>query len=104
MNRFLKNACKTTQSVASYNQEMTKHTNERKSKMKIYYQTKSKGRCGCNNYSSIKVTEDYKTKTALKKHYSGMSTMVVWMCAEEQLVEKYGNEKAEQIKKEAVVW
>lgn len=56
--------------------------------MKLYYRTSSAGKCGCRRTSNWRVTEDYKNKTALRKHYQYTGTRVECVLTEEQASEE----------------
>ena len=66
--------------------------------MKYYFKTKSSGKCGCSN-TAWRVTEDFATKTALKKRWQNAKEIYT----EEQLENAYKT-AAEEIKERAVVW
>ena len=71
--------------------------------MKFYYMTKSKGKCGIAT-TTMRVTEDYKTKTALKKAMQERMRTVVGVWTEEQLFEACGEENAKKFIAEAKPW
>ena len=71
--------------------------------MKFYYATKTKGKCGCAT-TTMRVTEDYKTKTALKNAKKGDRTSVTGVWTEAELVEALGAEKAQKFIAEAKPW
>ena len=64
--------------------------------MKLYYMTKKKGKAGCSN-STWKVTEEFDTKTALKKCKAYGNTSVPYIHTEAELAEKWGTENAQRI-------
>ena len=69
--------------------------------MKFYFMTKATGKCGCAT-SAWKVTEDFQTKTALKKRMGIMHNIKeVW--TEEQLIDRY-KEASQEIIAKAVKW
>ena len=71
--------------------------------MKFYYATKTKGKCGCAT-TTMRVTEDYKTKTALKNAKKGDGRSILGVWTEEQLFEAWGEENAKQFMAEAKPW
>lgn len=68
--------------------------------MKFYYMTKKKGKAGCSN-SIWKVTEEFDTKTALKKRKAYGTISVPYIHTEAELTEKWGMENAQRIMSEA---
>ena len=72
---------------------------ERSKAMKYYFMTKSSSKCGCSN-TTWRVTEDFATKTALKKKINNAK----YVYTEEQLKEHTSVASFEQIKATAVVW
>ncbi len=71
--------------------------------MKFYYMTKSKGKCGCAS-TTMRMTESYKTKTALKNAKKGVNTSVKGVWTEEELFEAWGAENAQKFIAEAKPW
>lgn len=67
--------------------------------MKYYFMTTSKGKCGCGNYT-WRVTENFATKTALKKRYGNAKVVYT----EEQLKMHVSETAFKQITSTAVVW